>query len=93
MSKSYILPYFDGALALILGLLVVLTHNLWGSIEEIVVSLFGWIAIVEGLALMLLPHGFVMGFAKKMSSKQAVMAWSILALLLGAYLSYTSFLV
>jgi len=92
MSKSYLLPYFDGALALIIGLLVVLHHNVWNSTSEIIVSLFGWVAIVEGLALMLLPHSFMAGVAKMFSSKQTAMGWSIIALLLGAYLAYVGFL-
>ncbi len=92
MTRSYLLPYFDGAIALLLGLLVVLHHNMWNTGAEIIVSLFGWVALVEGIALMLLPHGFVMGIAKKMASKQAASAWSIIALLLGAYLVYTGFL-
>tara|TARA_B100000745_G_scaffold168274_1_gene110065 strand:+ start:310 stop:696 length:387 start_codon:yes stop_codon:yes gene_type:complete len=93
MTRSYLLPYFDGALALLLGLLLVLNHNVWDSAAEIIISLFGWIALVEGLALMLLPHGFIMGIAKKMVSKQAATGWSIIAILLGAYLAYMGFLV
>jgi len=92
MTKSYLLPYFDGALALILGLLIVLHHNVWNSATEIIISLFGWIALAEGLALLLLPHGFVMGLAKAFSSKQAASGWSIIAILLGAYLVYAGFL-
>jgi len=92
MTKSYLLPYFDGALALLIGLLIVLHHNVWNTASEIIVSLFGWIALVEGAAMMLLPHGFIMGVAKAFSSKQAATGWSIIAILLGAYLAYVGFL-
>lgn len=93
MTRSYILPYFDGALALLVGLLIVLNHNLWSSANEIIISLFGWIAVIEGTVLMLLPHNFIMGFLKRMYTKQFLMGWSILAIIIGAYLTYLGFLI
>ncbi|XKT75168.1 MAG: hypothetical protein ACJKSS_00020 [Patescibacteria group bacterium UBA2103] len=92
VTKSYIFPYFDGAIALILGLVVVLNHNLWNTAVEIIISLFGWAAIVEGVAMMLLPHNTIVKIANAFGSKQAAMGWSVLAIIIGAYLAYVGFL-
>lgn len=91
-TRSYLVPYFDGALALIIGLLIVLSHNVWGTFTEVVVSLIGWIAILEGIVLLLLPHDTIARVATKLSSKEAAIGWSVLAIVLGAYLSYVGFI-
>lgn len=92
-TKSYLLPYFDGAIALLTGLMIVMFHNMWETPVQMIVSAVGWIAIIEGLAMMLLPHKMIMGVAKALTSKQAAMGWSIVAILIGAYLVYMGFLV
>ncbi|XKT74778.1 MAG: hypothetical protein ACJKTH_01680 [Patescibacteria group bacterium UBA2163] len=91
-TRSYLLPYFDGALALIIGLLIVISHNVWGTFTEIIISLIGWIAIIEGAALFLLPHNTIVGFAKIFSSREVTMGWSVLAIVLGAFLTYVGFI-
>lgn len=91
VKNSYIFPYFDGALALIVGLLIVLMHNVWEGAAAILVTLVGWMAIVEGVSMMLLPHDTIMKIAGKLSSKNAAMGFSIIAILVGGYLVWYGF--
>ena len=42
-------------LRVLIGLAVVLAHNEWRGTVAIVVSLIGWITLLRGIALMLLP--------------------------------------
>ena len=92
-TKSYLLPYFDGAIALIVGLIVVLTHNIWTGSVATLVTLIGWIILIEGFAMLLLPHKTLVSFAQKFSSKQMAMGWSVLAVIVGAFLTYQGFFV
>lgn len=91
VSKSYILPYFDGALALIVGLLIVLTHNVWEGLAATIVTLVGWVAVIEGVAMMLLPQNSLARLARYFSSPSIIKAWSVVAIVIGAYLTYTGF--
>lgn len=93
VSKSYIIPYFDGALALVIGLLIVLLHNVWDGLNAIIVTIFGWLALAEGLAMMLLPQETIAGIAKSLSTRGSIKTWALIALIVGAYLTYVGFLV
>jgi uncharacterized protein YjeT (DUF2065 family) len=92
VTRSYVIPYFDGALALIFGLLIVLTHNVWNGTVETIVTLVGWLAVVEGLAMLLLPQESITSLLKRFQSQSAITIWSGVALLVGGYLVYVSFL-
>ncbi len=45
--------------AFIVGLVLVSLHNLWTDPLAIVVSLIGWAALVEGIALLAVPGPFI----------------------------------
>ncbi|MCW5518896.1 hypothetical protein J1N09_03535 [Aureitalea sp. L0-47] len=42
-------------LAIILGLLTILAHNVWESDYRVVVTLLGWMALFLGLSLFIIP--------------------------------------
>ncbi len=92
VTKSYAIPYFDGAIALIFGLLIVLTHNVWVGAAATIITLIGWIAIVEGVFMLLLPHDMIAKTMERFSGKNMAAGWSMLAIILGGYLAYVGFL-
>ncbi|SNR32739.1 hypothetical protein [Lutibacter flavus] len=51
-QKFVILTSF---LAIIIGLLNILLHNLWESDWRLIITLIGWISLIIGLALFILP--------------------------------------
>lgn len=55
-EKFLILSAF---LAIIVGLLNVLLHNIWEPNHKIIITLIGWLALVIGLALFIFPKGTV----------------------------------
>ena len=91
MQKSYVLPYFDGGFALIAGLFIVLIHNVWVGGPASLVSLIGWLAVIEGVVMLLLPQKTIASIAEKFSSKNFALAMSILSLIVGAYFVYNGF--
>ena len=90
-SKSYLFPYFDGSLALIFGLLIVLSHNVWVGLTASVITLIGWLAVLEGFVMFLLPHESVVKIAERLCNRQTMTAWSVVGLLVGGYLAYVGF--
>ena len=93
VEKSYVLPYFDGVLALVFGLFVVLTHNIWEGLDATLVTLVGWLALIEGFAMLLLPRTVLGKVADAFGNRSMVTAWSVLALVVGGYLTYVGLLV
>ena len=51
-QKFVILTSF---LAIIIGLINILLHNLWESDWRLIITLIGWISLIIGLALFILP--------------------------------------
>jgi len=92
VANDYLVPYLGGAVALILGLLIVLTHNVWTNLMTSIVSLVGWIAVVKGALMFLLPHDSMKGIAEKFSTGRAPMIWGVVAVAIGLYLSYMGFI-
>ena len=74
---------FLGALsALILGLIMVVMHNLWTDIAAILVSLFGWIVLIKGILLLAVPDGLLRFAAAAASSPARIRLWGVVALVL-----------
>lgn len=92
--RSYLLPYFDGAIALIVGLLVVAVHNVWdGGLMKTLVTLVGWLAIAEGLLMLLLPQKTISGMLESLMGAHVGRVMAVVVLLLGLYFVYQGFLV
>jgi len=51
-AKQDLLLYFAGLLNLILGLLLVLNHNVWQDSWRIVISVVGWLVLLKGLFIL-----------------------------------------
>jgi len=68
-----------GWMAAFIGLAVITYHNVWEMSLAVLVTLYGWVALVKGVALFFVP-GKWMGMVK---SKGAMMFWGLLALVWG----------
>lgn len=51
-------------LAIIIGLLNILFHNVWEANIRLVVTLFGWLALLKGIMLLTLPRTTTKGITK-----------------------------
>jgi hypothetical protein len=75
-------------LRVLIGLVIILAHNHGGGPLATVVTLIGWITLIRGVALLLLPADAerkVLGLFKR---KRPYYAASIIAIALGLGLSY-----
>jgi hypothetical protein len=69
MAKEFItnrpLVFLTGFLTLLGGLALVNTHNVWEAGWPLIITIFGWLAVIGGVARMLFPET-VMGIGQKM---------------------------
>jgi hypothetical protein len=80
-----------GLLLTLAGLAMVLVHNVWsGGVLPVVVTLAGWITLVRGVIILLVPAAVTQIVAAIMGAGVPYLA-AIVPLLLGAYLTYAGF--
>ncbi len=83
------LAWITGVFTLLLGLAIVLTHNRWsGGAAAVIVTLYGWVAVLKGLLFIWLPLPMETGFYQALHLDQFSVGYGIIALALGGYLVY-----
>lgn len=86
MKKGDALMLFVfGAYEIILGLLIVTSYNIWEWSPKVIITLFGWGALIEGIALMALPKKYAK-LASWSEKTPVLMVGVLVGLVLGAYL-------
>lgn len=74
-----------GAIGTILGLLIVITHNVWVSDWPILVTIIGWLTLLQGAFRLFFPAAAVQ-YAKNLQAKLGFVLISWIWLLVGVYL-------
>ncbi len=90
-SKNAALVFYGGFLALVVGLLIALSHNLWVKDWRVMITAFGWAGIVKGIWLSVFPatvDKFMQGYSR---NKGLFVFHSVLALVLGAVFAWFGF--
>ena len=86
------LLFFVSIIELIGGLAIVLNHNIWsGSGAAIIITTLGWLMIVEGLAVSVMPTETITKLLKGFTKKGCINFWGFVALIIGLYLTYVGF--
>jgi hypothetical protein len=92
MVRDRPLVFILGMLGLLAGLAMVLAHNLWsGGALPIVVTLFGWILLIRGTILLLLPPDALASLMDSLPFERLFYFSAGITLVLGLYLTYAGF--
>ncbi|MDD5618767.1 MAG: hypothetical protein PHG69_06725 [Candidatus Omnitrophica bacterium] len=91
--KNATLVFFGGLLALVVGLLIVLSHNVWAANWTVIITIFGWGGLIKGAWLIVFPNSIpkVMRVYKK--NKNLLMMHSAVVFILGAVLTIFGYFV
>ncbi|MEK7562361.1 MAG: hypothetical protein AAB509_01630 [Patescibacteria group bacterium] len=79
-----------GFVSFIIGLAMVLSHNIWVKDWRVVITIFGWASLLKGLSFLFLPE-FVKDWIKKIESAQFVSYALIVIIFIGLALTYFGF--
>jgi hypothetical protein len=82
--------FICGVLSLILGIAMVLSHNIWVSNWRIVITLLGWLILVRGIVLLFFPK-ICLNFLKKIKDNQNIPFALVAVVILGCILIYFGF--
>jgi len=78
-------------LTLIIGLLLVNTHNIWEPSWTLIITLIGWIALIKGTAIFIFPDQFLK-FAENYSKNDKLVTYQLcLTLAFGLFLTFKGY--
>lgn len=81
----------SGVVALMVGLLIVISHNLWVPDWRVLITIIGWLALTKGLVLIMFPQSTVNISKKWLQNNMLYYTTMVIDLLLGIYLTYIGF--
>ena len=92
MARSGPWMLFSGIVATSTGLAIVLGHNVWsGSALAVVVTLFGWAALLKGVSLLLAPPEQMASAYKGLGFERFFYVWMGTVLALGLLITLDAF--
>jgi hypothetical protein len=81
-----------GIFTVLVGIVIVLTHNRWsGGLLPVVVTLYGWLVLVKGLTFVWLPASAELAFYTALRFSEYFYVYFIVSLAIGAYLTFGGF--
>jgi hypothetical protein len=81
-----------GMIGLAVGLAIVLGHNIWsGGALTVVVTVVGWVILIRGLLLLLLPPATFVKLFESFHFDQFFLLYLAIPLALGVYLTWGGF--
>ena len=86
-GKSSMMTLVLGMMTMLVGLLIVMRHNLWSTPAEIIVSIFGWGALVKGVAFLVAPK-LIAKLTNAIANKSLMVVAIVVVLAVGGYLSW-----
>ena len=72
-----------GLLAFVAGALVISFHNEWDGILATIISVFGWIALLEGLLMLAFRNWFLNSFSFMARSPKIIGFFSMFTIVMG----------
>lgn len=84
-SSNYALVAFSGGMSLFLGLLIVISHNMWRADWRVLITLIGWFAVLQGVIRLFFPDHFAKWIKQLLNSNGYLIALGVW-LVIGLYL-------
>ncbi len=84
------LLFFTGIIATIIGLLLVLSHNIWEMNYRGVITFFGWVILLKGIIRLWWPEK-VAAMVARFHSPKLYSTFSIIAIVIGLWLASIGF--
>ncbi len=83
--------FIAGLITLVCGLAIVQVHNVWSWDWPVIITIFGWLAIIGGLFRMALPDKVQTIRAQLAHNTGALTGGALISIALGAFLAARAF--
>ncbi len=92
MARSGPWMLFSGMVATAAGLAVVLGHPVWsGGALPVAVTLVGWVALMKGVTLLLIPGERIAAAYKGIGFERFFPVWMVVVLAIGLWITAAAF--
>ncbi|MBV9159703.1 MAG: hypothetical protein JO019_03870 [Candidatus Kaiserbacteria bacterium] len=91
LEKDALAALTLGLAAMAAGIAQVISHNVWNTLPQIVISILGWGTLLKGLMFVAAPQ-WAGSLANSWSRWNMIPVASVICLILGAYLTWFAFL-
>ncbi|MBW2977953.1 hypothetical protein KY331_03855 [Candidatus Woesearchaeota archaeon] len=88
MEKSPMFMTLMGVFVLVLGMLIVQYHNIWVKDWSVLVTIIGWLLLIEGVFYIVFPKQLLALFKRL---PQSQIGWGIFTLIFGLIFGYFGF--
>jgi len=85
--------YLGGLVALVIGCFLVVLHNNWTKDWSVIITIFGWAALIKGLFLIVLPKASIRFSNAFNEMKELLKVWGIIVAIVGGLLCWLGFYV
>lgn len=86
-AESRLVRTVASMIELFAGTFLVVAHNVWSPLPAAIVSIIGWMVLLEGLLYLLLPDDLVGKFIATFNTPAWYLAGGSLAVIVGIYLA------
>ena len=91
LSENRTISYILGTLLMMVGLSIVLQHNVWLLGPQLAVTLFGWLALTEGTSYLFISNRTMRHYMAALDNKVIYFSIGASYLVLGSYLVCAGF--
>ncbi len=81
----------SGVIALVIGILMVLSHNIWVLSWPLLVTIAGWLALIKGACLLIIPTTFLAWY-KPLYKAERIRIIGCVLILLGVLFGFFGFI-
>jgi hypothetical protein len=89
--KNAALVFYGGTLALVIGVVIILTHNIWVANWTVIITLIGWAGFIKGIWIIVFPATVAKFMQAYQKNENLLRIHSIFVLIFGAVLTFFGF--
>ena len=83
--------YFGGIMALVIGYLLVIFHNVWEMDWHVIITIIGWIALLKGILILVRPKVIIAIAKVFVNNEKALKIEAVIIILIGLLFSFLGF--
>ena len=89
--KNAALVFFAGMFTLVIGVVIILTHNIWVANWTVIITIIGWLGLIKGIWIIVFPNTVSKFMQAYQKNENLLIIHSIGALIFGAVLTFFGF--
>jgi len=90
-GKDAALVFFSGLFALVVGVAIILTHNVWAANWTVLVTIIGWGGFIKGVWMIVFPESVPKFMKIYRKNENLLIIHSLAALIFGIVLAFFGF--